>query len=122
MRLARFNRSFTNRVSARFAGRIPPFAIIHHIGRKSGKPYATPIVVFRRADSFVIAMTYGVEAEWSKNVLAAGGCTIEYRGKSIALVNPSLTSVSEVSDRLPRFVRFILKRINAHDAMVLARP
>lgn len=119
MRLARFNRSFTNRISARFAGHLPPFALIHHVGRRSGKPYATPIAVFRRVDGFVIAMTYGTETEWSKNVLAAGGCAIEYRGKRIALSDPRLTTVAEVRDRLPPLVRVILSLINAQDAMVL---
>ncbi|CAN5599026.1 nitroreductase family deazaflavin-dependent oxidoreductase [soil metagenome] len=120
MRLARFNRSFTNRIIARFAGRLPPLAIIHHVGRKSGKSYVTPIVVFRRADIFVIVMTYGIETEWSKNVLAAKGCAIEYRGKQIALTEPRLTSFAEFRDQMPALVRFILKRINAHDAMVLS--
>jgi len=31
-------------------------------------------------NGFVIALTYGRESEWVKNVLAAGGCELETRG------------------------------------------
>lgn len=120
-RLARVNRSVTNRITRLIAGRIPPLAIVHHVGRKSGKLYATPIMVFKRPSGFVIAMTYGTDTEWSKNVLAAGGCTIEYRRKLLPVTNPRLTTISDVSGDVPWLVRFILKRINAHDAMMLTR-
>ena len=48
----RFLRPFTtnvfNRLAIHFAGWMPGFAILTHVGRKSGKVYRTPINVFRR--------------------------------------------------------------------------
>jgi hypothetical protein len=32
-------------------------------------------------DGFVIELTYGVDVDWHKNVLAAGGCTLVWHGK-----------------------------------------
>jgi hypothetical protein len=30
----------------RGAGRVPPWVVLHHTGRRSGKEYATPLVAF----------------------------------------------------------------------------
>ncbi len=57
-----------------------PFSLIQHVGRKSGKPYETPIIVARIDDGFVIELTYGPEVDWYKNVKAAGGCNILWHG------------------------------------------
>src|ERR1700747_688030 len=71
--LARINIAFTNRITGLFAGWLPGFGILTHVGRKSGKVYRTPINVFRAPGGFIIALTYGGQSEWVKNVLAAGG-------------------------------------------------
>jgi len=71
-----FTTRFINPVTRLFAGRMPGFAILTHVGRTSGKTYRTPINVFRRGDSYVFALTYGSDVHWVKNVMAAGavGC------------------------------------------------
>src|ERR1700722_14291178 len=80
--VAAFNLAVTNRITSRFAARLPGFGILTHVGRKSGKVYRTPVNVFRAPEGFLIALTYGRESEWVKNVLAAGGCELETRGVS----------------------------------------
>src|SRR5207248_8043902 len=79
--LAAFNLAVTNRITSRFAGRLPGFGIVTHIGRKSGRVYHTPINVFRAPNGFLMALTYGQESEWVKNVMAAGGCELKARGR-----------------------------------------
>jgi deazaflavin-dependent oxidoreductase (nitroreductase family) len=118
--LARANKVVTNRITSRFAGRMPLFAIVHHTGRKSGKAYATPVMVFKRGSDFVIALTYGAETEWCENVLAAGGCTLEYRNRRCDVTQPAVVGLAEVRESLPGIVRFILKRIRVKEALVLA--
>src|SRR6266436_9363468 len=78
-RVAAFHRAITNRVAVRFTGRLPGFAIVTNVGRKSGRLYRTPVNVFREPDGFLVALTYGRDSGWVKNVLAAGGCQIETR-------------------------------------------
>jgi deazaflavin-dependent oxidoreductase (nitroreductase family) len=78
--LAKVNIAFTNRITTLFAGWLPGFGILTHVGRKSGKVYRTPINVFRASNGFIIALTYGSQSEWVKNVLAAGGCELKTRG------------------------------------------
>jgi F420H(2)-dependent quinone reductase len=74
---AAFNLAVTNRITSRFANRLPGFGILTHVGRKSGKVYRTPVNVFRAPDGFLIALTYGRDSEWVKNVLAAGKCQLD---------------------------------------------
>src|SRR5437764_6139253 len=75
--LARFNLAVTNRITGQFAGWLPLFGIITHVGRKSGKVYRTPVNVFRAPNGFAVALTYGRESEWVKNVQAAGACELQ---------------------------------------------
>jgi hypothetical protein len=56
--LAKINIAFTNRITGLFAGWLPGFGILTHVGRKSGKVYRTPIKVFRASNGFVVALTY----------------------------------------------------------------
>jgi deazaflavin-dependent oxidoreductase (nitroreductase family) len=78
----------TNRITLRVAGRIRGFAIVTHAGRRSGRSYRTPVNVFRDGDRYVFALTYGPESDWVRNVLAAGACRIETRGRTVELVDP----------------------------------
>jgi hypothetical protein len=59
--VAAFNRTILNRITSRFANRLPGFGIVTHVGRKSGRLYRTPVNVFREPDRFLIALTYGRE-------------------------------------------------------------
>lgn len=62
-----------------------PFTLVQHVGRRSGKLYETPIIVSAVEDGFVIELTYGHDVDWHKNVLAADGCTIIWRGKEYVI-------------------------------------
>ena len=58
-----------------------PFSLVRHVGRRSGKRYETPIIASRIKDGFMIELTYGPNVDWHKNVLAAGSCTLVWRGR-----------------------------------------
>ena len=55
---------------------IGPLTIVEHVGRRSGKPYATPLLLAPIAGGFVAELTYGPNVDWFQNVMAAGHCTI----------------------------------------------
>src|ERR1035438_5942892 len=105
--LAKINIAFTNRITSLFAGWFPGFGILTHVGRKSGKVYRTPVNVFRAPDGFVIALTYGSQSEWVKNVLAAGGCELQNRGKKYQLSAPKVVH-DPTRCRFPIPVRLVL--------------
>lgn len=89
-RVARFNVRATNKVTRPFAGWLPGFAVIRHVGRRSGRTYETPVNLFHHGDRYVVALTYGADSEWVKNVLAAGGCTVRTRGKLVEVTDPEV--------------------------------
>jgi deazaflavin-dependent oxidoreductase (nitroreductase family) len=116
--IARFNKHATNRVTGRFADRLPGFGVVLHTGRKSRRAYRTPVNVFRTSDGYAIALTYGTQSEWVRNVVAAGGCTLVTRGHTVDLTAPQL-----VHDERRRFVpppvRAILSLLGVADFLVL---
>lgn len=88
--VARFNRYATNRVLGPLARVLPHFGVVIHRGRRSGRVYRTPVNIFRHRGGLLVALTYGPESDWVRNVLAAGGCTIETGGHKLRLRNPRL--------------------------------
>jgi hypothetical protein len=50
-----------------------PFALVRHVGRRSGRTYAAPLAVARVPDGFVIELTYRPDVDWYRNITAAGG-------------------------------------------------
>jgi hypothetical protein len=46
--------------------------------------------VFAAEDGCLFALTYGPDTDWVKNVLAAGGCELRARGRTIELASPRL--------------------------------
>jgi len=117
--LAKINIAFTNRITGLFAGWLPGFGILTHVGRKSGKIYRTPINVFRTPDGFVIALTYSSQSEWAKNVLAAGGCELKTVGKNYRLSAPKVVH-DPSRRRFPIPVRLVLTVVGADEYMELA--
>ncbi len=109
----------TNRITSRFAARWPGFGILSHAGRKSGRIYRTPVNVFRVPEGFLIALTYGRESEWVKNILAAGGGQLETRGVRYEVSEPVIVH-DPTRRRFPAFVRTVLWMISASDFMQLS--
>ena len=116
--VARFNLVVTNPVLGRVAGRLPGFAMLTHVGRRSGRAHRTPVNVFRRDERFVVALTYGRESQWVRNVLAAGGCEIRSRGRTLQLRDPVI--VRDPARRMvPAAVRVALGAFGVEDFLVL---
>jgi deazaflavin-dependent oxidoreductase (nitroreductase family) len=116
--LARFNLKVTNPVLGHVAGRLPGFAIVTHVGRRSGTRRSNPVNLFRDGDGYVIALTYGPDSQWVKNVLAAGACDVHTRGRDLHLVDPELIH-DPARTRVPAPVRAILRAANVEHFLIL---
>ena len=119
--VARINRTVTNPVVRRFAGRSPGFAIVEHIGRSSGRRYRTPVNIVRLENGFLIALTYGSTSDWVRNVFAAGGATLVYRDERIAVVNPRIIEEEGSHTAFPAVVRAALKVLDVRKYLELDR-
>ena len=111
---AAFHRAFTNRLASKFAARLPGFAVLVNVGRRSGKIYRTPVNVFWNEDVVLIALTYGRKSGWVSNVLAAGHCELQTRGVSYQLFSPVVVH-DPLRGRFPRLVSTVLGLIDAND-------
>jgi deazaflavin-dependent oxidoreductase (nitroreductase family) len=83
--VARSNKHALNPVMLRVATGIGPMAVVRHTGRRSGRTYRTPVFAFAyRGDGgvrVVLALTYGADVDWLRNVEAAGSFVLERRGE-----------------------------------------
>ncbi len=116
--IARFNRVVTNPIQRHWAGRIPLHAIIEHVGRKSGKPYRTPVMAYRRGGRLNVLVGYGLESDWVRNLLAAGGGAAVKRGKHLTLGSPEVLKGADAKAALPWPARLLVGRTRA----VLSAP
>jgi deazaflavin-dependent oxidoreductase (nitroreductase family) len=115
-RLRIFNKYVTNRILRRFASLSRgPFAIIHHVGRRSGKPYETVIWVWPLGEGFVIALTYGPKVDWYRNLLAAGGGTMSWHRRVYAVEKPEPIDVNTALPAFPAVLRPIFRRVGMQD-------
>jgi deazaflavin-dependent oxidoreductase (nitroreductase family) len=88
-----------NPVMRKLAGRrhMRMAAEIRHVGRRSGRPYVTPAGARLTGDTFVIPLTFGNQSDWSRNVRAAGGCTIRLEGTEYRAVQPELADRNQAA-------------------------
>ncbi len=115
--LGRFNRRVTNRILGPIVARLPWFGILEHIGRRTGRSYRTPVMLFGSGDWRVIAMTYGPATDWARNVVAAGSATVVQRGRAMTVSDPSI--VHDPARRsVPRPIRWVLRLLGAADFLV----
>jgi deazaflavin-dependent oxidoreductase (nitroreductase family) len=107
--MRRVNRVFTNPLMGTFAWLVPPLAVVHHVGRKSGRHYRSPVVAFQSSDGFVIPMTYGRDVDWARNIVKARGCEIQQMGRRYKLRNPRIVGFKAAESHLPAVVRAPLR-------------
>ena len=79
-----------NPLMGKLAGRrhIRMAAEIRHVGRTSGRRYVTTVGTRVSGDVAVIPLTFGNQSDWSKNVRAAGACSIRVNGRDYDATEP----------------------------------
>ena len=73
-------------------------SIVRHVGRTSGTEYQTPVGVVRAGDDFLIVLPYGDQADWLKNVLAAGTATIVHDGATFEVEGPEVVPIESAAE------------------------
>jgi len=118
--VARFNRRVTNPLQLHWADRLPGFGLLEHTGRTSGRMYSTPLNVFRTSSGFAIVVAYGEHSDWLRNVLAADGAILTYRGKRYVLTEPRLVRGDAAAAVLPRFARAYSRAVGTETVLTVA--
>ena len=80
-----------NRIALSLAGHrfFPLWVVLRHRGRRSGKEYAVPLAVIPTETTFIIALPWGRETDWVRNVRAAGRCTVRWKGTDYECTEPT---------------------------------
>lgn len=95
------NKRYINPWMLKRAGRRSSLhAIIHHVGRKSGQSYVTPVAVASIDHGFAVPLIYGPHVDWCRNILASGGCTLQWHDTTYHLVEPEVVDRASV---IPQF-------------------
>ncbi len=116
--LVLYQRYVLNRIFGLFARQVPGLGIVVHTGRKTHRQYRTPLVVFRRPQGYVFALTLGPHTDWVRNVMASGGCDLETRGSTVRLTRPRLFK-DEQRRGMPALIRRALGWAHSYDFLEL---
>ncbi|HEY6277676.1 MAG TPA: nitroreductase family deazaflavin-dependent oxidoreductase [Streptosporangiaceae bacterium] len=113
-RLIRSVARVVNPLVLRIAGRrhMPVVGILHHRGRTTGRPYATPLGARPApAGGFVLPLTFGEAAGWYRNVRAAGSGVITWRGTDHPVADPVIVGPERALPAYPRYERLALRAV-----------
>jgi len=105
------------------AGRrwMPVVGILRHRGRRSGRTYSTPLGMRPLGGAFVMPRTFGENAAWYRNVLAAGRCVVTYRGREYALVDPEVIDYRAAAPAFPRYERLQFRLLGIDEFLRMRR-
>jgi deazaflavin-dependent oxidoreductase (nitroreductase family) len=94
-------------------------SVVEHVGRRSGRAYATPVGATDVGGDLVVMLPYGSTADWVRNVRAAGGAVIRYDGRRVTVGAPQVVSVGEVAAGLSGGDRWAACVFGIREALVL---
>jgi deazaflavin-dependent oxidoreductase (nitroreductase family) len=112
-----------SRVTRPLAGRrfFPLWALLHHRGRRTGRVYVVPVGVRAVGDTFTIALPVGERTQWMHNVLAAGDCTIRWKGRDYLATEPTVVGVAEAAPAFNRVLRGMMRVSRVRTCLRLRR-
>ena len=109
-----------NPMQMRSAGTPGAYAsIVRHRGRMSGTEYQTPIGVVADGESFLVALPYGSQTQWLRNVLAAGSALLVHEGFTYQVDRPELIPLATVADRFSASDQRLFRWLRIEDCLRL---
>lgn len=115
-----YHKHVTNPVMVRFfSGRSAHAALLHHVGRRSGKAYLTPLTAHRSEDTIIVPLPYGTEVDWLRNLQAAGQGVVELEDRSFTIDELEVVPADRVMPLLPPFVARLFRLHDTKQALRL---
>jgi deazaflavin-dependent oxidoreductase (nitroreductase family) len=108
---------FANPVLIHLAG-VGWFADLEHVGRRTGRTRHTPLMAFREGDRVTVALTYGPQVQWLRNIRAAGRCRMRLHGRLLDLGAPRDLTRADGVARMPQPLRALFRRTGLVDDFV----
>lgn len=103
------------------AGRrlFPIWAVVQHRGRVSGRSLAVPVAVLATPGGFIINLPWGAGTNWVRNVVAAGGCTIRWKGAEHPADEPRIIDAAAARPYYSRGMWAVARKLFPADAWLL---
>lgn len=118
--LTSYHKHVTNPVMVRFfSGRWSVNALLHHVGRRSGKTYRTPLTAHRSDNTIFVALPYGPETDWLRNLRSAGQGVLELEGTRYTVEKPEVVPIDQVMPLLPPLIARSVQLHKAEEALRL---
>jgi deazaflavin-dependent oxidoreductase (nitroreductase family) len=95
----RFNKRALNPLMLRLAGRRHWYAArLEHVGRRTGRSYATPVVARPVHNGFAIPLPYGPYVDWRRNLQATGSGVLQVDGVRHTIRDPRIVAVDDLPE------------------------
>jgi deazaflavin-dependent oxidoreductase (nitroreductase family) len=91
------------------------WGLLTHVGRRSGRVYQTSLGTNPYGDGFLLPLGYGPHTDWYRNLMAAGVCTLAWRGRTYQLERPELISGPDAMRAWPTGSRIMLRLTGIHE-------
>ena len=108
-------------ITRALAGRrfFPLWAVVHHVGRKSGRELTVPVAVRATPEVFIVVLPWGPGTNWARNVLAACGCVVRWKGADHRTTRPEVVGKSQARPYYTRFEWGVTERIFRAESFLL---
>jgi hypothetical protein len=67
---------------------LPPLAVLHQRGRRTGRAYDTPVQAYRTPDGWVVGLAYDRNSCFGLDLLTAGGGEMTRAGRRYRITRP----------------------------------
>lgn len=104
---------YLNPVLRPMAAYVPPLAVVHHRGRRTGTSYRSPVQAYGTPNGVIIGLAYSTKPNWALNVIAGGG-ELTRLGKTATIINPRLRG-PEAAAHLPVAVAKLFRQLEITD-------
>jgi deazaflavin-dependent oxidoreductase (nitroreductase family) len=104
---------------APLAQRVRPLAVVHHVGRRSGRAYETPVMAFPTPDGWVVALFYGADVQWLRNARRSGSVALTLAGKQHQIGEVRLLDKATGAPLLPAWTRAAGRALNVQNYALL---
>jgi deazaflavin-dependent oxidoreductase (nitroreductase family) len=106
----------------RAAGRVPPFVVLHHMGRRSGKEYRTPLVAFAARPNeeilAVVPLPWGSGTDWARNTMSSGTARLTRGGSEFLVKDVRVVPAHEVAEWLASVPSMALSAAGIEECLV----
>ena len=119
--VALINRRVLNPIVLRIAGPLA-VSVVHHVGRRTGRDYRTPVFAEPTSDGFIVGLIYGADSDWCRNILAARGAMLVHRGHELRLTSPQIIDQASAKSMLPLGIWLIHRLLGTSGFLTLRYP